>query len=214
VLRVQEQGIEIGREQIKAAQAGYLPTFAISGGLLSRNMPGQSRLDNVNSGWFFGVTGSWNIFDGFETRGLVEQARAQLETARINFAEAERNVAQEVQDAFSRLVEARALIESQEKNVEQAMEALELGEARFSAGAATQVEVLDARVALTRAQVTELEARFLYTLALIDIMRATAYNTRYQARLDDPLLSPNRDRVRRATIVREPAPAPTTSGAR
>jgi len=204
VLRVQEQNVEIGREQIKAARSGYLPRFDASAGYLTQNNPASSSLDQVNSGWFFGITGSWAIFDGFQTKGLVEQAQAQLEIARIDYEEAERLVELEVQDAFSRLEEARALIKSQEKNVEQAMEALELGEARFAAGAATQVEVLDARVALTSAQVTELQARFLYTTALADYIRVTAYNTNYEARIDDPLLNRNSLRIRRPTIVREP----------
>jgi len=207
VLRVQEQNVEIGREQIKSARSGYLPNFSISGGYEAQNQPGAA-LDRVNSGYFFGVTGSWNIFDGFETKGLVEQAKAQLATARINLDEAIRDVELQVQDSYSRLEEAKALIASQEKNVEQAAEALELGEARFAAGASTQLDVLDARVALTTAQVTELEARFLYTLALTDVIRFTAYNTHYEARLDDPLLDRSRQRIRRPTIVREPADPP------
>ena len=62
-----------------------------------------------------------------------------------------RQVELEVQQAFSNLQQGRELIQSQEKNVEQANEALRLASARLGAGAGTQLEVLDARVQLTTA---------------------------------------------------------------
>ena len=188
VLKVREQNIDIGVEQIKVARSGYLPTVAASGGYLTRNNPAETALNQTNQGWFVGLTGSWNVWDSGATKGLVDQAKSQLEIAKISYDEAERLVALEVQDAYSRIEEAKAIIVSQEANVEQAFEALQLGEARFAAGASTQVEVLDARVALTTAQVAELQARFLYTFALADVLRVTAFDTKYDARIDDPLI--------------------------
>lgn len=186
-LKIQRQRILAESEQIKVAFAGYKPTLRLVGGYEFRSDTLSNDLSDSIDGWFFGVRGQWNIFDGLETSGRVEQARARLESALINYDDAERQVQVEVQSAYSRLIEALELIDSQKKNVEQATEALRLAQERFDVGAGTQLDLLDARVSLTRAQVTELEARFDFNAALAEFERVTGIDTIYDDTFDDPL---------------------------
>jgi hypothetical protein len=93
----------------------------------------------------------------------------------------------EVQQAYANLITQRETIKSQQKNVEQAVEALRLANERLAAGAGTQLEVLDARVALTRARSTEVQARGDYNKALAEFDRATATDTVYAESFRDPL---------------------------
>jgi outer membrane protein len=186
-LKVQRQTILIEAEQIKVAMAGYKPRLDANAGYEIRNDRTTTELDKEVNGWFFGFTGSWDVFDGFETYGQVKQARARLESAKVNYDDSVRQVELEVQTAYARLQQARETIESQQKNVESALEALRLAQERLSAGAGTQLEVLDARVALTRARVTELQARSDYNVALAEFDRATATNTVYDDTFRDPL---------------------------
>ncbi len=181
------------------ALAGYKPRLDANGGYLVRNSRLTDSLDDTVNGWFFGVSGSWDLFDGFATAGRVKQARAILETARVTYDDSVRQVELEVQQAYANLQQARETIQSQQKNVEQALEALRLANERLAAGAGTQLDVLDARVALTRARSTEVEARADYSKALAEYDRATATNTTYDDGFDDPLA--RKQRVERATRV-------------
>ena len=138
-------------------------------------------------GWFFGVTGSWDIFDGLETAGKVQQARAQLEFAKINYDDSVQKVELEVQQSYANLQAARETIRSQQKNVEQALEALRLASERLLAGAGTQLDVLDARVALTKARTSEIQARATYNQELSEFDRVTATETLYSETFEDPL---------------------------
>ena len=144
-------------------------------------------MSEVVNGWFFGVTGNWEIFDGLATFGRTQQARSRLETARLNYLDSLQQVELEVQTAFARMRQAQETIESQQKNVEQALEALRLATERLDAGAGTQLDVLDARVALTRARITELQARADYQIALAEFDRVTATDTVYEESFRDPL---------------------------
>lgn len=200
-LKVQRQRILIEKEQVKVALAGYKPRFDANGGWLVRNSRLTDHLDDTVNGWFFGVTGSWAVFDGLETYGKVKQARATLETAKVNYDDSVRQVELEVQQAYANLQQARETIQSQQKNVEQALEALRLANERLAAGAGTQLDVLDARVALTRARSTEVEARADYSKALAEYDRATATNTVYDDGFDDPLA--RKPRVERASAVKK-----------
>ena len=186
-LKVQRQQILQQTEQIKVALAGYKPRLDANAGYELRNSRLSQNLDKTVDGWFFGVTGQWNIFDGLATQGRVKQARAQLESAHINYSDSVQKVDLEVQTAYANLQTARETIRSQQKNVEQAKESLRLANERFSAGAGTQLEVLDARTALTKARSTELQSRGDYNSALAEFDRATATDTLYAESFRDPL---------------------------
>ena len=186
-LKVQRQQILQQTEQIKVALAGYKPRLDANAGYELRNSRLSQDLDKTVDGWFFGVTGLWNIFDGLATQGRVKQARAQLESAHINYSDSVQKVDLEVQTAYANLQTARETIRSQQKNVEQAQESLRLANERFSAGAGTQLEVLDARTALTKARSTELQSRGDYNSALAEFDRATATDTVYAESFHDPL---------------------------
>ena len=187
LLKVQRQNILIETEQIKVALAGYKPRLDINAGYEARNSILSNDLSDVINGWFFGVTGRWEIFDGLATSGRTQQARSRLETARLNYLDSLQQVELEVQKAFALMRQAQETIESQQKNVEQALEALRLATERLDAGAGTQLDVLDARVALTRARITELQARADYQIALAEFDRVTATDTVYEESFRDPL---------------------------
>jgi outer membrane protein TolC len=187
-LKIQRQQILVAKEQIKVEVAGYQPRLDFNAGYELRNSQLSRDIDDTVDGWFYGVTGSWNIFDGLQTYGRVKQARAQLETAKINYDDSVLQVELEVQQSFANLRAAREVIRSQQKNVEQATEALRLANERFSAGAGTQLDVLDARVALTQAQTTEIQSRAAYNTELAEYDRVTATDTVYAEMFPDPLV--------------------------
>ncbi len=196
VLKAQRQSILIEVEQMKIALAGYQPRLDANAGYQARNSRLSDELDDVVRGWFLGATGQWQIFDGLATGGRVRQARARLQSAKVSYDDAVAQVDLEVQQAHANLEQARETVLSQQKSVERAAEALRLASERFTVGAGIQLEVLDARVALTRARTTELQARADYNIALADFDRATAADTAYEEPFSDPLAP--RDRVQPA----------------
>ena len=194
-LKVQRQNILIGAEKLKSAMSGFQPTLNASAGWQTFNVPTASTLDDTVNGWFFGVTGSWNIFDGLATVGATQAARASLEQSRINYDNSARGVELDVQRAVSNLIEAQEIIDSQRANVTQATEALRLSRERLDAGAGTQLDVLNAQQSLLEAQTTELEGRYRYITALAEYNRVLSLDTVYADTYDDPMLTA-RDRKR------------------
>lgn len=171
VLRLEQ--LRRARESaVKVARAGYLPRLSVVGGYEGRKLSSSNSLDDTRDGWTAGVEGSWAIFDGARTRGQVAQARARLNQARLGVSEQLLDIEVEVRRALSSLQEAGELAEAAGKVVEQATEALRLADVRFRNGAATQLDVLQARVALTEAQLNKLEANYRHTVALAAVRRA------------------------------------------
>ncbi|MGA1128492.1 MAG: TolC family protein [Chthoniobacterales bacterium] len=194
-LKVQRQNILIEAERLKSAMAGFQPTLNATAGWQTFNVPTSAALDDTVNGWFFGVTGSWNIFDGLATVGATQAARAALDQSRINYDNAARGIELDVQRAVSNLIEAREIVDSQRANVTQATEALRLSRERLDAGAGTQLDVLNAQQSLLEAQTTELEGQYRYITALAEYNRVLSLDTVYADTYDDPMLTV-RDRRR------------------
>lgn len=188
-LKIQRQNILIGAENLKSAMSGFQPTLNATAGWQTFNVPLASSLDETVNGWFFGVTGSWNLFDGLATIGATKAARAALDQSRINYDNSAHGVELDVQRAVSNLIEAQEVIDSQRANVVQATEALRLSRERLDAGAGTQLDVLNAQVSLLQAQTTELEGRYRYITALAEYNRVLSLDTVYADTFDDPMLT-------------------------
>jgi outer membrane protein TolC len=119
-----------------------------------------TNLSNVVSGWFFGINGTWALWDGLLTYGNVKQAKAQLESSKINYDNGVREVLLQVQQAISNLLQAKETVESQEASVVQGVEALRLSQERLDAGAGTQLDVLNQQTSLLQSQTFLLQAYY------------------------------------------------------
>jgi outer membrane protein TolC len=78
----------------------------------------------------------------------------------------------EVRTAYSGFVEATEVLDSTQKVVEQAEEALRLAVSRYDAGTGTQLDVLAAETSLTEARTTQNVALRDYSVAQARLERA------------------------------------------
>jgi outer membrane protein len=166
-------------QQVRAAAGQYLPTISTTGGGEWVSDPINSSFHDISKGWTALVQGSMPIWDSGAIAGQVIQQRALLSEAKITYDDDVRQVELEIQQAYSNLQQNRELIQSQEKNVELADEALRLAKARLDAGAGVQLDVLNATVQLLTAQSTRLQALFGYNSSLAEFDRATGAQSTY-----------------------------------
>jgi outer membrane protein len=166
-------------QQVRAAAGQWLPNITTTGGGEWVSSPINSSWHDITKGWTALVQGSVPIWDSGAIAGQVIQQRALLSETKITYDDDVRQVELEIQQAYSNLQQNRELIESQEKNVELADEALRLAKARLDAGAGVQLDVLNATVQLLTAQSTRLQALFGYNSSLAEFDRATGAQSTY-----------------------------------
>jgi outer membrane protein TolC len=159
-------------ENVANAKAGYKPSVQVFAGYGARSSQFRSDLTDELHGWEAGAQLSWPIFDGFLTKGRVQEAEALRRRVREELADAERKVELDVRTAYSSFTEAQEVLRSQEKVQESAEEALRLATARAAAGTATQLDVLNAQTALTEARTTQVQALHDYAVAKAKLERA------------------------------------------
>jgi outer membrane protein len=166
-------------QQVRAAAGQWLPNITTTGGGEWVSSPINSSWHDISKGWTALVQGSVPIWDSGAIAGQVIQQRALLSEAKITYDDDVRQVELEIQQAYSNLQQNRELIQSQEKNVELAEEALRLAKARLDAGAGVQLDVLNATLQLLTAQSTRLQALFGYNSSLAEFDRATGAQSTY-----------------------------------
>jgi outer membrane protein TolC len=190
-LKAQRSAILASVENITVQAATFQPTITANVGVEQESNPTTNNLSNTLQGWFLGLQGSWNIFDGFLTYGIVKQARAQLEQAKVTYDDSVRQVELEVATDVSNLRQAAQTVDSAQTGVNVNLEALRLADERLAAGTGTQLDVLTAQQALTTARSNLVQAEFSYVSAVASYQQATATETRYNDMFDAPPTRPS-----------------------
>jgi outer membrane protein TolC len=170
-LQEQVRAAELG---ISIARAGYLPR--ITGDVnYSRRGPEagpvftEPRLQNT---FTVGVGLQWNLFNGLGTGAQVSGAEAQLRRTQLTLTQTQRELEAEVRRTLVVLQSQLETARIARENREAAVQSLTLQEERFRAGAGSTLEVRDAQLRLTQAELSLLESRIDVEIARFTLTRA------------------------------------------
>jgi outer membrane protein TolC len=184
-LKAQRSNILASVENVSVARAGWQPTVSASAGLEVEESPFSNNMRNTVNGWFFGVTGSWNILDGGTTYGKVKSAKAQLEESKVTYDDSVRQVELDVSTAVDNLRQAQETIVASKKAVDVSLESLRLANERLAAGTGTQLDVLNQQTQLTTARSNYFTAEDQYISAVAQYQFATATEVKYNNLFDE-----------------------------
>jgi outer membrane protein TolC len=168
-LRYQRQ---MAAEVLKMARAAYLPTVAIGGAYNYWANQFNFGRNNWESFYQVNLVLSVPIFNGFANSAKVGETKAMLKQLDYSQKGLSEMVKFEVQEAILNLQQAKESLLSQEKNVEQAQEAVRIAELNYSEGLATNLDVSSALVALSQARTNYSQALYDYALALAQLEKA------------------------------------------
>jgi TolC family type I secretion outer membrane protein len=205
-LKAQRQLILSEAARVNEQVAGYLPQIRARAAQTNQSDVLTSNLTNMVNGWFFGVSGNWNVWDGLLTYGNVKTAKARMEQAKINYDNGVREVILQVQEAISNIVESKETVDATEASVVQGIEALRLAQERLDAGAGTQLDVLNQQTSLLQSQTFLLQAYFSYIVGMAEYDRALSLDTKFQDIFDDPLTKPQAKRFNKINNPEHPQP--------
>ena len=151
-------GISLAENQITAAKRDQLPTVVVRGQWdfnlkTSTFQPRESSFTTIAAVQF-------KIWDSGQTQGRVEQARADVDKAKITIENVREGIALEVRNAYLGLQEAREKVAVAEKGLQAATESLRVARLRYEAGVSNQLELSDAELAYTQAEQNLVNARY------------------------------------------------------
>lgn len=143
---------------LRVARAGYFPTLSTLG---SYGRIGPEDPAGI-SAWWVGVGLTMPLFDGLLTFHNVRVARANIQSTLAGAEVLNLNVSKEVEQAYLDMQTGRELIRATGKALEAAQENFRLAQGRYKAGVGTIIEVTDAQVQLSRAELKNVQALYDY----------------------------------------------------
>jgi outer membrane protein TolC len=169
-LRYQRQ---MAGEMVKLARANDLPSVAIGGNLNYWSNNFNFKKNNWENYYTISLALNIPIFNGFANQAQAAQAKALARELEYSLKGVTESVKLEVQQAILSYQQAKEALLSQEKNVEQAQEAVRVAEQNFSEGLATTLDVTSAQVALSQARTNYAQALYDCLVALAQLEKAT-----------------------------------------
>ncbi|WP_224241434.1 TolC family protein [Hyalangium gracile] len=175
-LQAQVRAAELARD---VAFSAYLPRLLAQGSFTRQGSSTRQEFEGTvltaprsQTAVAGGVGLQWDIFDGFATPAQVARAAASQRTAELNLAQVERELDGAVRVSIEALAANIDATRLAAENRQAALQSLALAEERFKAGAGSTLEVRDAQLNLTRAELTYLENRVDVEIARYSLMRA------------------------------------------
>ncbi|MBM4295605.1 MAG: TolC family protein [Deltaproteobacteria bacterium] len=148
---------------LRVARAGYFPTFSTLAayGWSSPNAPFSSGAFDNNS-WWVGAGLTWPVFDGLLTYHNVRVARSNIQATLAGGEVLRQDVGKEVEQAYLDLKSGWELVRATKKALESARENFRLAQGRYQVGVGSIIEVTDAQVQLSRAELRQVQALYDY----------------------------------------------------
>ena len=150
--RIPDIGVNVGYNYAKSeAQAGFL---------LSRHSLGVT----------YGVSASWDIFDGFNLNRRTQNAKIVAENSQFNYEAIKLNLQRELYSTFITYNNNIQLREMEQANREVARENNEIAIERYSVGNSSPLELREAQINLLEASLRLLDAAYSLKTGEIDLL--------------------------------------------
>lgn len=152
------------------AQRGQLLPQIKAGGMLA-NIDDEFLPDGDEE-WRLGLFGTWTVFDGGEISAKAEQSRAQAREFLYRLDDMKKTVKMEVTQAQSNLRFAESRLDVAARQVEVSEEDYRIAVKRYEAQVGTNLDMLDARLALTNSRTERVDALYDIEIAIADLIYA------------------------------------------
>jgi outer membrane protein len=179
-LRVMEANVRLAGAGVSLAWTRFQPrlNLAFQYGWEKNN---TASLDGIKP-WALSLTMNWPIFNGFGDYANLRKTEAEERMAEEQFQGIERRLRIQASDAALDLESARKRVEIASVGVREAVKVLESMSRRNELGSASNLDLLDAQTAHTRAKTEYIMALYDTFIAREQLDRARGAVTRYTER--------------------------------
>ena len=168
VVRLQEQQLKLQIElQDKAVSyefSKHFPELFLTGNWLASAQENERAFNSwryINS-VYVGLNLKVPIFNGFQTTSKVQQAKIEMMKAEEEFSKTDQLFNNQLDNLLLRIKETKNKISAYDATIDEAQLGYDISVKRYTNGLGTQLENIDALVALTRAKINYLDAIFTY----------------------------------------------------
>jgi outer membrane protein TolC len=165
-------GTRAAEAGVRLATAAFLPSVAVAVdyGFQGRDVRFASDVDYLMAT----VSASWSLFNGGSDQARREGARLEVSRLNAERRDVEDRLRLDVSQAYGAATVARGAIRTAEERLVAAERTFDLVRRRYEEGVAPHIELVDARAALTSAELNRALTLYRYVARTVDLERAAA----------------------------------------
>lgn len=161
--------INIAKDQIKIEKSDKYPTVALNG----TNAWNDTKFAGTkNSNWSVSLSAQFDVFDSGSTDAQIKQAQSSVTIAEKQAKQNRDDISLEVSQAYLSMREAEKRIDTSNVAVEEATLNFEISKERYSAGIGTNLDVVDAELALAQTKTNYVQALYDYNTSKAQLDKA------------------------------------------
>jgi outer membrane protein TolC len=163
----------ISMQTLKEVKALRMPTVNFTTGYnYSKNKSDAGfMLFNQNTGYNYGLSLKWNVFDGFNTSRQIKNAELNYRSAGLYYNDLQLQVNVQVQKAMRDFSNALALLQLEQENSLLANENLTVAFERFRSGLSNSLELKAAQLSYQNSLTRLIQTQYAAKLAETELMR-------------------------------------------
>jgi len=156
--------------------ARYSPDIVLFGSanLLHHNL-GESTPE-----WYVGGAATLTLFDGFSRYNSIKSAEETEKRVAASMKQANRDIETLVEKSYNELMKDMEQLQTLEKSVEFAEEYWRVRDTAFKAGFATSIDVVDARLNLSKVKIERLHALYEFDVSLARLLEVCGLSEQYE----------------------------------
>lgn len=170
VARLNRQVAELEIKEIKGER--YPEVDLNAGYSYNRNESGAGFIElNQSDGFNYGLTARLNIFDGFNTKRQVENAKIRLKNQELALQDRQLRVEAGLSAEFKNYLNSLELVQLESENLIYAEQSLEIALERFKLGTINSIELREVQRTLISAESRLIQAQFEAKIAETELQR-------------------------------------------
>lgn len=174
-LQMTDKNIKISEINIKQWQANKLPSVDVNLGYNFTRFSAEIGVlkFNQNLGFSYGLTGRWNIFNGFNNKREIQVAKLNLESGKLNKEQSRLSIHTDLFTFYTNYLAAMEMSEIEKRNISIAKENLNITSEKMRIGTIQSLELRQAQLNLVDAEFRKIMAEFDAQMAILEIKRLT-----------------------------------------
>ena len=164
--------------QLKEINAERYPVIDLNFGYNynDRNSDAGFLISNTSRGINYGVSASFNIFNGFDLKRREQNTRIQIESNELVLEDLKQQLEADIRKTYVNYRNSITLQALEDLNFDVATENYDIALERYKLGNSNAIELREAQVNLVQAEIRKLTAAYNVKLAEIELTRLAGYN--------------------------------------
>ena len=163
--------VQISDDQITEARSGYFPMIGFHASVYDVQTDFKSGLSNAinRDGWTIGIGMQWNLFDGFQTTGKVNEAQANQRKLQSQQVLLDQAIALQIKQQFLSIKSSHAQTKDSSEAVGYASENRKLHVRAYQDELVETKDVIESQIVETFAQASQYRARYALEIGLLTL---------------------------------------------